>query len=137
MLARFDNVFPWATRVTAVTAVVGLLSSPLLGQPARSWCGTAFATGINVPVTLTGVVTHQVEWGPPGFGENPRTDSSFVAWILNLDFSIPVVVDDGPGMPPKTITLGKLQLRGMQADTVGYDEFLGRHVSAQGILFEG
>lgn len=44
-------------------------------------------------VELSGVLHHQVHWGPPNFGENPDTDSTFIAWIISL--SKPIVVQEG------------------------------------------
>ena len=35
-------------------------------------------------VELSGIFHSEVIWGPPNFGEEPRTDSQFVAWFIAL-----------------------------------------------------
>jgi hypothetical protein len=44
-------------------------------------------------IELSGVLHRQIRWGPPNFGENPATDSTFIAWIISL--SEPLVVRGG------------------------------------------
>jgi hypothetical protein len=44
-------------------------------------------------IELSGVLHRQVRWGPPNFGENPKTDSTFVAWTISL--SEPLVIQGG------------------------------------------
>jgi hypothetical protein len=54
------------------------------------------ANGVQVNrdfIELSGVLHRQVRWGPPNFGENPVTDSTFIAWIISL--SEPLVVQGG------------------------------------------
>jgi hypothetical protein len=35
-------------------------------------------------IELSGVLHSDVYWGPPNFGENPETDSTFTAWTISL-----------------------------------------------------
>lgn len=44
-------------------------------------------------IELSGFFYSEVLWGPPNFGENPATDSQFVAWFISL--SKPLVVQGG------------------------------------------
>jgi hypothetical protein len=44
-------------------------------------------------VELSGFFHSDVIWGPPNFGEEPQTDSQFVAWFIAL--SEPLVVQGG------------------------------------------
>jgi hypothetical protein len=44
-------------------------------------------------IELSGVLHRQVRWGPPNFGDNPETDSTFIAWIISL--SEPLAVHGG------------------------------------------
>lgn len=44
-------------------------------------------------IELSGVFHRKVLWGPPNFGDNPKTDSKFVAWFISL--SKPLVVQGG------------------------------------------
>jgi len=36
-------------------------------------------------IGVSGVLHKEIHWGPPNFGENPSTDSKFIAWILHVD----------------------------------------------------
>jgi hypothetical protein len=87
-------------------------------------------------VTLTGTVRLEQHFGPPNFGENPRTDQRVQVAILVLD--APVDVEGNrvaPGQPPLDTTtyrrVQRVQLIGANAATLN-----GRHVSASGKLFE-
>lgn len=44
-------------------------------------------------IELSGLFHSEVLWGPPNFGENPKTDSQFVAWFISLNK--PLVVQGG------------------------------------------
>jgi hypothetical protein len=44
-------------------------------------------------IELSGVLHRQVRWGPPNYGENPKTDSTFIAWIISL--REPLVIQGG------------------------------------------
>lgn len=51
-------------------------------------------------IELSGVLHRQVRWGPPNFGENPETDSTFIAWIISL--GEPLVVQGGVQIEDKS-----------------------------------
>lgn len=53
--------------------------------------GAALTTGI--PVEICGTLHAEARWGPPNFGEDPKTDSKFTAWIVSL--KKPVTVGAG------------------------------------------
>ena len=44
--------------------------------------------------TLTGTVKSEVFFGPPGYGENPKTDKKETAYILQLSKPINVIATD-------------------------------------------
>lgn len=48
------------------------------------------STGGTEPVEICGVLRHETRWGPPNFGENPKTDSRFTVWIVSLRKSVSV-----------------------------------------------
>jgi hypothetical protein len=49
-------------------------------------CITLSEDGLDAGmVKLSGYVITEHEWGPPNFGENPKTDSTFTATLIKLD----------------------------------------------------
>jgi len=42
---------------------------------------------------VIGTLHHEIHWGPSNFGEDPKTDSKFTAWIVSL--KKPVTIDVG------------------------------------------
>lgn len=62
------------------------------GGKRRGWCGPAIPTGSN-QLALSGRLTQRLVWGPPNFGENPRTDRRYAIWVLKLRYPIPVSTD--------------------------------------------
>lgn len=67
------------------------------------------ATGA-AQTTICGVLRDETRWGPPGFGEHPKTDSKFTVWIVSL--RKPVVVDFGKdiGQSAQRTKLGEIEL---------------------------
>jgi len=86
-------------------------------------------------VTLSGVLTRRFEWGPPGFGENPKVDRKWQAWILDLDYIVPVSLIDAE-TPSELVSVRRLQSRGPLEMTRAYDGFLDRHVAITGTLWQ-
>jgi hypothetical protein len=39
----------------------------------------------NAKITVSGIIESAVFWGPPNFGENPKTDQRYTGAILHLD----------------------------------------------------
>lgn len=90
--------------------------------------------GSQKDVIISGQLTRKVIWGPPNFGENPKTDAKVGVWILKLDFPISVLTGTDIGMPQKRIVAKEVQIRRRLATAQGYDEYLGRHVVVTGRL---
>jgi hypothetical protein len=67
-----------------------LLALYPLACHAESCANGVLANGETVE--LSGVLHHQVHWGPPNFGDEPETDSTFIAWIISL--SKPLVIQE-------------------------------------------
>lgn len=86
-------------------------------------------------VTLTGRVVSRTFYGPPNYGENPRTDSKESQYILLLDSPVDVV-----GSKDDLLTQTE---RGVTRVTLVVDDFdahpvrplLGRRVEVGGTLF--
>lgn len=82
-------------------------------------------------VTLTGRVVYRTFYGPPNYGETPKTDSRETQAILLLDSPIDVI-----GTPNDEINETE---RGVKAITLVSDRslrsFVGKRVTVQGSLF--
>ena len=53
-------------------------------------CSNGVQTNGKETIEFSGILHHQVHWGPPNFGEHPRTDSKFTAWIVSVGKPVPV-----------------------------------------------
>ncbi len=84
------------------------------------------------PVTLTGMLTLQSFYGPPGYGENPRTDDREGQAILLLTKPICVSAntsdEDAAEQNQKKVTLVSLHGEDLRA-------FVGQRISVTGTLF--
>lgn len=81
---------------------------------------------------LTGRLRMERHWGPPGFGENPKTDSRFVAWILELPRPV-AVRTHVQGEATRELRLQRIQMFEGSIPVTGWKAKLGRTmvVSAQ------
>jgi hypothetical protein len=72
------------------------------GSPAHSRDSHAACVETFRPVTLTGIIRREIKFGPPGFGDYPRTDRRLSVPILHLDEQISICpgadddIDDSP-----------------------------------------
>jgi hypothetical protein len=96
-----------------------LLAAPLfvVGTPLPSgsalsprWCAAPIRTGGTDVVTLAGHLSRQFFWGPPNFGENPKTDSKVLIWTLSLTYPVPVEVNHEFSAGHKIEQIDKIQL---------------------------
>jgi hypothetical protein len=138
MLSRLDKVLCCAMALCVAGSPV-LAVRQLSKHSPRKWCGQIIrvyddSSNKSTTVTLTGVLTKRPEWGPPGFGENPKTDSRWVAWILKLDYATPIALMDyqAPKKIEKLITVREVQARGVLEYPGGYGELVNQHVAIVG-----
>ena len=126
-------------------ALAGLLASAASPShhQVENWCGAPFlayddSAKNDVIVTLTGFLTTRFAWGPPNFGEKPRTDSSWRPWVLRLDYATPVTLTDYAKSPPtqEHIVVTRVQVRGPMEINGGLAEFRNRHVAIEGMLWQ-
>jgi Domain of unknown function (DUF4431) len=82
--------------------------------------------------TVTGILTLERFWGPPGYGEDTTTDKIETEYILALEKPITVVADDSSGNFEESRS-GILNLEIVTG--VSLDHFLGKRVSMTGGLF--
>jgi hypothetical protein len=63
----------------------------------------------SAKATLSGVLQHQWFWGPPNFGEDPKTDAHYQDFVLRLDH--PLVLRDSPVLHGNPKLLRAIQIR--------------------------
>jgi len=113
-------------------------------HPLKKWCGARLpvfddsSSANNASVTLTGILKTKLAWGPPDFGEHLRTDSRWKAWVLDLDYVIPVAFISyaKPNVIAQRISIKRVQVRGPRESNGGFEEFLNRHVAVEGKLWQ-
>ncbi len=93
----------------------------------------------GVGVTLTGRVTTRLEYGAPGFGEDPKTDAKENIFLFVL--KRPVDVHADKERPSDTDTddfngVKEMQLVFMKIDKKLFRKMVGRKVKVTGSLFQ-
>lgn len=48
---------------------------------------------------ICGILRHETRWGPPNFGENKKTDSKFIVWIVSMQKSVNISAGKETGKP--------------------------------------
>ena len=89
-------------------------------------------------VELSGTVTLEEHFGPPGFGEDPKTDAVELIAVLVPDAPVSVEGDRaGEGFNETTYTdVRRLQLVRGYTDPP-FSPYAGKHVVVSGTLYEG
>ena len=87
-------------------------------------------------IELSGVLHRQIRWGPPNYGENPETDSTFIAWIISL--SKPLVIQGGVQIGDKSqnYSVSEIALISYSYKVV-FDTELLQHLDGKLVLVTG
>jgi hypothetical protein len=81
-------------------------------------------------VTLTGRLVYRVFYGPPNYGENPKTDSRETQPILILDAPVDVVANGGDPTDQTERGVKRITLVGHSTS-----RFIGKRIAVEGTLF--
>lgn len=86
-------------------------------------------------VDLKGKLTIKTFFGPPNFGENPKTDTKDRCWILSLPKPINVLAktDDDPTVGPSEENVREVQLILPEP----HWELIGKNITVSGPLLHG
>jgi hypothetical protein len=89
-------------------------------------------------VELSGTVVLEEHYGPPGFGEDPRTDAVELIAVLVLDAPISVEGDADPQSLNQSshMDVSRVQMVRTYADPP-FAPYAGKHVVVSGALYEG
>lgn len=114
--------------------IAGVLTLGFVGISSASPCtGVPHSNGQDIRVT--GVLQSEIHWGPPNFGETPKTDSKFAAWVLHVDSPFTVVKDEGDGSEGEA-TVSEIQLE--LSNTFSDEQIAAlvkKHISVEGSLW--
>lgn len=111
------------------------------GHEQLHWCGPAVPTG-PTQLALSGRLVQRLIWGPPNFGENPKTDRRYAIWVLKLRYAVPVLTDsefkkDVQGEAPRRpVWIRDMQLIPQNAGILDVlNSQLGRMITVVGSLW--
>jgi hypothetical protein len=77
-----------------------VVAKALEKSAAAKSCRMAITDGQDPDALISGTVVEREVWGPPNFGERPKTDSRYRVWIISLDDPIQVTVANRAGGKP-------------------------------------
>ena len=95
-----------------------------------------YVYGYGGSSVLTGTITKEMFYGPPGFGENPKTDKQEPSFLLVLEKPIKVIASNeqlNEGTEETRENVDKMQL--IWPDGIDMQKYLGKKVKLTGSLF--
>jgi hypothetical protein len=106
-------------------------------QAAPRFCVRRGTTHIGNHIQISGILFTQLDYGPPNYGENPKTDSKEDHIILRLDDRLRVDrKDDVFGTMPAEITVTEIQVAFVETDPkFAHQHFRNRHAVISGELY--
>jgi hypothetical protein len=120
-------------RIAAFFAIILFVSTT---AKATQQCTPLSEQKLPPSVRLSGKLHTEWFWGPPNFGEHPKTDQHYQGWVLRLDN--PLLARDYPyGKSGETnYTLREIQIRVMYDSKLfpEVDRYVGKHVVAVGTV---
>lgn len=106
-----------------------------MASPATRWCGPPVKTGEASRVTLAGILSREIVWGPPNFGEDTKHDRKETAWFISLNYSIPVQSDHEFGLKGELIQVKKIRLHATIGQIDEMKSRINRQVVVTGTLW--
>ncbi len=127
-----------ASFVWRAIAALALSGGPVLAAPkqldgART-CNFSISGKTDPDATISGKLVRRMVWGPPNYGESPKTDAQYHAWFVVLDDSVHVMTGPDIGAPAKLTIAREIQVR-RTAKQGDYFKFGNAHVVVRGKLF--
>jgi len=103
---------------------------------AAKTCRMTITPGEDPEALISGTVVERNVWGPPNFGEHPKTDSRYRVWIVVLDDPIQVTIANESRHEPEEVAVREIQLRGGVLAVPNYSGLTGKHLVVRGQLAE-
>lgn len=124
-------------RIRALPVFLLLLGAvPAMGAPQSA---TACRTGDvenRAEFLISGSLYLETQFGPPGYGANPKTDRRDRIGILKLDDPLNVKLPFTEFHPDQVITVKEIQIVPQKPSSLDVTGLAGKHVVVKGILFE-
>jgi hypothetical protein len=98
--------------------------------PGMANAATCVAYGVH---SVTGTIHRVMFYGPPNFGEDPRTDEKGFYPVLKLDRALPMCADDPSGFANGPVTSREMQM--IFFKPAFNKAWYGKHVEVVGELF--
>ena len=102
----------------------------LLLSIAHAHCISASYDSKPLPVILSGYLVSEKDWGPPNFGDSPKTDSKFSVLLLKLDKPVTTCATDDNS----SRALDCVQVFPMNCGHIAASMLYSQHVTIAGIL---
>ena len=119
--------------------ILAISNGSVLGAPAQSdgarTCKFSLSEGTDPDAMISGKLVRRMVWGPPNYGEDPKTDKQYHAWFVVLDEPVRVMTGPDVGAPPELTIAREIQVRWSSPLKDGYSKFGGAHVVVRGKLF--
>ena len=123
--------------ISAFVPCGGAFAGGTLGKVvAPKTCRMTITSGKDPDALISGTVVERKVWGPPNFGEHPKTDSRYRVWIITVDEPIRVTINNEPGYEPEKVVAREVQFRGGIIAVPDYSGLTGKHLVVRGRLAE-
>jgi hypothetical protein len=110
--------------------IAGLILSASLFVSGCAKASQSDSITLGMKASVCGVLTTEKHFGPPNFGENPKTDSTFVAWVIRPDSPV-MLTSQKHSRPNQTDRVQLYFDTGKVTENDG-KSLLGKHVCASG-----
>lgn len=118
--------------------VPALFSGSVLGASKQAndakTCKFSISGRTDPDAMISGQLVRRMVWGPPNYGEDPKTDKRYHAWFVVLDDPVRVMTGADIGAQPKLTIAREIQIRWADGQN-SYFKFNNTHVVVRGKLF--
>jgi hypothetical protein len=118
-------------RVLWIFTALNIVSALLAQAPTKGEDWLSYEPAV---VELRGKLIVVSKYGPPGFGENPKTDKKVKVPILFLSRSINVRGNQASDINTESVS-GVKEVQLIFQSGIPHRQFIGREVVAKGVLF--
>jgi hypothetical protein len=116
----------------AVSDVDGHYRAAVASHARDVVCHRQETTANTKDIRISGTLVRRMTYGPPYFGERPKTDSRYPYWVVKLDYPITVTTGADIGVSENVITVQEMQIQfGSRMGDVN-PAFRGKHVIVHG-----
>lgn len=115
---------------------LAMATSPALAAPAKQAACRTGDVESGKQLEISGSLYLETQYGPPGYGANPKTDRRDRIGIVKLDDPMDVKLPFTEYHVDQTITVKEIQVVPQKPGSVDVVALSGKHVVITGSLFE-